>query len=288
MLTEDMANFQKDWNAALFAVRKDRPRIIDNYYSGKVRNNSFRGELFVLRKKLLAERYTGKKEFFRLLYIGMCDYFMGKYRYAYQFIQMAQDMKICDEFLPLIMMIKDRSTRLQRVLLIVAYDNVDGYNFRRLEKVDRNINVEVLSSYVNIEKMLQSWNHFDQVYLLGHGADETTDGKNYILIGNKEFTPEHLLNYLKDGANNVPSALGIFSCGNGFNHSAIRSKLDFFMTDNQSSVPEFVEMFFNGFLTEYFNSFRISSAFTMGKLATVFRAGSDPTVELYARDFRVQ
>ena len=63
---------------------------------------------------------------------------------------------------------------------------------------------------------------------------------------------------------------------------------DFFMTDNQSSVPEFVEMFFNGFLTEYFNSFRISSAFTMGKLATVFRAGSDPTVELYARDFRVQ
>jgi hypothetical protein len=64
---------------------------------------------------------------------------------------------------------------------------------------------------------------------------------------------------------------------------AIKNHFDFFITDHESSVPMFAEMFLYGYLVEYYRDHRVQHAFESGRLATLFRAKSDPTYKMYVR-----
>jgi len=60
------------------------------------------------------------------------------------------------------------------------------------------------------------------------------------------------------------------------------------MTDRESSVPVFAEMFLYGYLSGYYRDHNILQAFRNGRLATIFRAKSDPTYEIYIRGVTLQ
>jgi hypothetical protein len=281
----------KDLNEFLRARQDHFPEVILDFYRNEKRlpYYSFRGELYYLRKKLLAERlkhYPPEREFYRLLFIALCDYYLGAYRYAARFLDMALALGAEQHLYPLVMEIKYSITRLGRTMVIVSLEDHVARNFLRLEDVDRRITVNIFSEYAHPAEMVAGWRGYDQVFLIGHGEESTGDHAGNVLIGNVEFSPEHLAGHVTSGAR-LPAVLGIFSCGNGFGDTPAKRHLDYYLTDTYSSVDEFLEMFLNGYLTEYYHSYSIPAAFQKGKLATVFRAVVDPSIVIYSRGIRL-
>ena len=251
---------------------------------------SFRGELYHLRKKLLAERakhYPPEREFYRLLFIAICDYHLGANKYAVQFLDMALALDTGHQLYPLIMQIKYSVVRLARTLVVVSLEDELAYNFRRLEEIDRRIEVDIFPDYANPEDLAKRWKGFNQVFLVGHG-EEASDGKDgLIVLGDLELAPGDLEDLFSD-KQALPAVFGVFSCGNSFERPSTSNRIDYYLTDTFSSVPEFLEMFLAGYLTEYCRSYDIGLAFQKGKLATLFRADSNPSYVLYSRGILVQ
>ncbi len=281
----------KDLNDLLRKHQDRFPEVILEFYRSEKRlpYYSFRGELYYLRKKLLAERqkdYPQDREFYRLLFIALCDYYLGAYRYAVKFLDMALKLDVEHHLYPLLMEIKYSVTRLDKTLVIVSLEDHVARNFLRMEDIDKRITVNIFSEYPHPADMLADWSGYQQVFLIGHGEESTDGHAGNVLIGSVEFSPDQLAEHVVSGVH-LPAVLGVFSCGNGFGDTPAKQHLDYYLTDTYSSVDEFLEMFLTGYLSEYYHSYNITAAFHKGKLATLFRAVVDPSIVMYSRGIRL-
>lgn len=258
------------------------PEPVNDYYRG-ITQYSFTGELVKLRNKLKKVKYKGKKEYIRILFIGLCNYYLGNYRQSVYDLKSIKNPRLIKNLYPLIIQIISNYRKSKiRILIIVSYDNRSNYNFRKLKKYG-NTRVYLISDLGSFEKLIDVWDNYDQVFLFGHGEESQNGSRkgNYIVIGKTKLTPSRLETYFKTGILKCPDVLGIFSCGNGFNKPNIYNRVNYFITDNESSVPEFAEMFITGYLADFFYNWNVINAFRRGTLATVFRAVHDPTLEIF-------
>jgi hypothetical protein len=250
-------------------------------------DESFYEKVILLEERLIAYgASTNAQEYFKQVFLGLCHYFMGRKSYL-ACLEKAEAIGLYPEFLPLIVQLKYEIKRAERTLIIVSYDDALNRHVTKLKRINEHISVIPAAIPFDIEDMLRSWNKYDQVFLLGHGEDKTDTYEGHITLGDKVLTPSMLISYIL--ANPLhPRILGIFSCGEAFNTAEIKSHFDFFMTDRESSVPVFAEMFLYGYLQEYYQRYKMDRAFQCGKLATIFRAKSDPTYEIYLRGVTLQ
>ena len=200
---------------------------------------------------------------------------------------MAADTGLFPEFLPHIIPIVQQSKRSDRILIIVSYEDEINAAFKKLSDIHDNISVVVADDDFNPEAILKSWCTYDQVFIAGHGEDKSETYEGHIRLGRQLLMPGMIATAVKTQAGH-PSVLGIFNCGEAFYTMESRSQFDYFMADHQSSVPRFVEMFLYGYLLTYFKSYNVLEAFKAGRMATIFRAKSDPTYQLFTRGVKLQ
>lgn len=244
--------------------------------------DSFQENIVLLEDRLSHVLETGPESaYFKSLFLGLCHYFLGRKSYVAH-LERAQVTGLFPEFLPLIIQLIYENKKAERILVIVSYDEALNRHIKKLGRLSTHITIKTPDAAFDPEEMLRTWNTYDQVFLLGHGEDQDDAYQGHIRLGGTILTPASLLAYLESNPLH-PKILGLFACGNGFNTMAIKNHFDFFITDHESSVPMFAEMFLYGYLVEYYRDHRVQHAFESGRLATLFRAKSDPTYKMYVR-----
>ena len=248
---------------------------------------SFQENVIALEDQL--STYSGttvESDYFKWLFLGLCHYFLGRKSYVAH-LERAQGTGLYPQFLPLIVQLIYEIKKADRILILVSYDEALNRHIKKLSRLSTHITIRTPDAAIAPEDMMRTWNTYDQVFLLGHGEDMRDGYEGHIKLGGTNLTPSSLLAYLESNPLH-PKVLGLFACGNGFNTMPIKHHFDFFMTDHESSVPIFAEMFLYGYLVEYFRNHRVQHAFESGKLATLFRAKSDPTYKMYVRGVKLQ
>lgn len=203
------------------------------------------------------------------------------------YLERAADTGLFPEFLPLIIQLQQEQSRIERVLVIISFDDAVNTHFKDLGNIHDAITVLVADDNFDPDAILKSWGAFDQVFIAGHGEDRSETYEGHIRLGNKILTPVMITNAVDAHAVH-PSVLGIFTCGEAFYAMEARSRFDYFIADHQSSVSRFIEMFLYGYLMTYFQSYNVLHAFQAGRLATIFKAKSDPTYKIFARGVKLQ
>jgi hypothetical protein len=247
---------------------------------------------FVQKLILLEERlstYTSSlpiQYYFKSLFMGLCQYYLQRSTYE-GYLEQAQATGLFPEILPTLLPSIDRQVLAERTLVIVSFDDQLNKHYTKLQDIHQHVKVIVAGASFEPESIFQWWNTFDQVFLAGHGEDQSASYEGHIRLGKKILTPGMITKAVKANSNH-PSILGIFTCGDAFYSMDIKRKFDFFIADHQSSVPQFIEMFLYGYLTDYYRSYSVLQAFQRGRVATIFSAKSDPTYELFASGINVK
>jgi len=257
------------------------PQPVLDFYQ-RTPPESFQENIVLLEDQL--SHYSGAtaaSDYFKWLFLGLCHYFLGRKSYVAH-LERAQGTSLYPQFLPLIIQLIYENKKADRILIIVSYDEALNRHIKKLSRLNTHITIKIPDESFDQEEMLRTWNTYDQVFLLGHGEDQHEAYEGHIKLGSTMLTPSALLAYLESNPLH-PKILGLFACGSGFNTMAIKNHFDFFITDHESSVPMFAEMFLYGYLVQYYRDHRIPHAFESGRLATFFRAKSDPTYKMYVR-----
>jgi hypothetical protein len=248
---------------------------------------SFQENIVDLEDQL--SRYSGtttESDYFKWLFLGLCYYFIGRKSYVAH-LERAQGTGLYPEFLPLIIQLIYENKKAERILVIVSYDEALNRHIRKLSRLNTHITIKTPEAGFDTEEMFRTWNTYDQVFLIGHGEDRHAGYEGHIKLGDTVLTPTGLLAYLESNPLH-PKILGVFACGSAFHTTALKNHFDFFITDHESSVPMFAEMFLYGYLVEYYRDHHVQHAFESGRLATLFRAKSDPTYKMYVRGVTLQ
>ena len=277
---------QFNLHAEIHRHAADIPEPVKNFYSDAL-NQSFQDEINRLEEGLV--RYTGDtpaKNYFKWLFLGLCHYLLGRKSYV-GLLEQAEATAFYPDLLPLIVKLKYETKKAERILVVVALDEHLNRHINRLGRHFPHVKIIVAGAGFDISDLLRTWNKYDQIFLLGHGEDKSDAYEGHISLGDQALTPSILLRYVR--ANPLhPKIIGIFCCGGAFHDPEIHSHFDFFMMDRESSVAIFIEMFLNGYLLGYYRSGNVINAFNHGRFATLFRAKSDPTYEIYVRGVTLQ
>lgn len=203
------------------------------------------------------------------------------------YLEMAADTGLYPQFLPQIIPLVHEQSRVERILVIVSFDVALNVHLEQLSSIHDAISVLVAEDDFEPAAMLKSWGAYDQVFIAGHGEDKSDTYEGHIRLGNKLLTPGMITDAANANPEN-PTVLGIFTCGEAFYAMEARSQFDYFIADHQSSVSRFVEMFLYGYLITYFKTYNVLHAFRAGRLATIFKAKSDPTYKVFTRGVKLQ
>ncbi|MBP6680221.1 MAG: hypothetical protein KA166_03460 [Saprospiraceae bacterium] len=249
---------------------------------------SFVENLIILNDKLIS--YTPEdsaRQYFKYFFHGLCQYYLQKQTYV-TWLAKASDLRLFPELLPgFIHNIPTPKKRFERILVIISFDDALNVHFKQLHSIHDAITVIVADDDFEPAAMLKSWGAYDQVFIAGHGENRSETYEGHVRLGNKLLMPGMIADAINAHQEN-PAVLGVFTCGEAFYTMESRSQFDYFIADHQSSVPSFVEMFLYGYLLTYFNSYNVLQAFQAGRLATIFRAKSDPTYKIFTRGVKLQ
>jgi len=264
----------------------DIPKPVTAFY----RNGpyqSFQDEIARLEEGLI--QYNGDtpaRNYFKWLFLGLCHYLLGRKSYV-AYLERAEETAFFPALLPLIVRLKYETKKAGRILVVVSLDEQINPHIQKLERLHPQLKVIIAGAGFEISDLLRTWNKYDQVFLLGHGEDRGEGYEGHITLGGQVMTPSMLKDHIRSNPLH-PKIMGICCCGMAFDDPEIKSQFDFFMMDRESSVAIFVEMFINGYLLEYYRSYNVLDGFRNGRLATIFRAKSDPTYEIYLRGITLQ
>lgn len=259
--------------------------VIDFYRSTE--DFPFKEKLRVLDQRLSAYTpHLPAQYYFKYLFQGICQYYLQKPSYL-TCLDMAADTGMFPEFLPHTIPIVHQPGRTDRILVIVSFEDQLNVHFKQLCNLHDGITVLVADADFEPTTMLKSWGAYDQVFIAGHGENRSKTYEGHVRLGNKLLKPGMIAEAINVNQEN-PSVLGIFTCGEAFYAMESRSQFDYFIADHQSSVPRFVEMFLYGYLFSYFKSYNVLQAFQAGRLATIFKAKSDPTYKIFTRGVKLQ
>ncbi len=277
---------QTHLHAELYKHADALPGPVKDFYKG-TRESSFKDNLLRLDKGLSTyTTHQPAQHYFKFLFQGICQYYLQNPSYRMH-LEMAADTGIYPKFLPLLIPLVDEQTRIERILVVVSFDNQINSHFKQLCNIHEGITVMAAGEDFEPSAMLKSWRVYDQVFIAGHGEDKSDTYEGHIRLGNKLLTPGMIADVVN--AKKVkPTVLGIFTCGETFYAMEPRSHFDYFIADHQSSVPRFVEMFLYGYLLTYFKSYNVLEAFKAGRMATIFQAKSDPTYQIFTRGVKLQ
>ncbi len=226
------------------------------------------------------------QHFFKYLFQGICQYYLQKPSYI-MCLEMARATDLFPQFLPHIIPLIHKQRRVERILVIVSFDDAVNIHFKDLGSIHDAITVIAADDDFEPEALLKLWGAYDQVFIAGHGENKSETYEGHVRLGAKILTPQ-MITHAIDSGGKYPSVLGIFTCGEAFYAMETKSYFDFFIADYQSSVSRFVEMFLFGYLLTYFKSYNVLQAFKAGRLATIFKAKSDPTYQIFTRGVKLQ
>lgn len=248
---------------------------------------SFQDEIIRLEEGLI--HYNGDtpaRNYFKWLFLGLCHYLFGRKSYV-AYLERAEETAFFPSFLPLIVRLKYEAKKAGRILVVVSLGEQINRHIQKLERLHPHLKVVIAGAGFEISDLLRTWNKYDQVFLLGHGEDRSDGYEGHITLGPQVLTPSMLKEHIRSNPLH-PKIIGICCCGMAFDDPDIKSHFDFFIMDMESSVAIFVEMFINGYLLEYYRSYNVIDGFHHGRLATLFRAKSDPTYEICLRGITLQ
>lgn len=264
----------------------DLPEPVAAFYR-TVPYHSFRDEITRLEEGL--NQYSGDnpaRNYFKWLFLGLCHYLLGRKSYV-AWLERAEEAASFPAFLPLIVRLKYETKKAGRILVVVSLGEQINGHIQKLERLHPQLKVIIAGAGFDISDLLRTWNKYEQVFLLAHGEDRSDGYEGHITLGEQVLTPSMLKAHIRSNPLH-PKIMGIFCCGMAYDDPEIRSHFDFFMMDRESSVAIFVDMFINGYLHEYYRSYNVLAGFRNGRLATIFRAKSDPTFEIYLRGITLQ
>lgn len=277
---------QTHLHAEIYRHADALPDPVIDFYRG-TQDYPFKEKLRVLDQRLSTyTTHLPAQHYFKYLFQGICQYYLEKPSYG-SHLQKAAETGLFPEFLPHIIPLVHEQTRIERILVIVSFDDVLNVHFKQLSSIHDAITVLVADDDFEPATMVKSWGEYDQVFIAGHGEDKSETYEGHIRLGKQLLVPGMIADAMN--ANEVnPSVLGIFTCGEAFYAMEARSRFDYFIADHQSSVSRFVEMFLYGYLMTYFKSLNVLHAFQAGRLATIFKAKSDPTYKIFTRGVKLQ
>lgn len=273
-------------HAEIYKHADDIPEPVAAFYRNAP-HHSFQDEINRLEEGL--NQYTGDtpaRNYFKWLFLGLCHYLLGRKSYV-ACLERAEEAAFFPAFLPLIVKLKYETKRAERILVVVSLTEEINRHIQKLERLHPNLKVVIAGAGFDISDLLHSWNKYEQVFLLAHGEDRSDGYEGHITLGEQVMTPSMLKDHIRSNPLH-PKIMGILCCGMAFDDPEIKSQFDFLMMDQESSVAIFVEMFINGYLLEYYRSYNVIDGFHHGRLATIFRAKSDPTYEIYLRGITLQ
>lgn len=273
-------------HAEIYKHADDIPGPVADFYRNAPQL-SFQDEITRLEEGLMQYRGdTPARNYFKWLFLGLCHYLLGRKSYV-AYLERAEETAFFPAFLPLIVKLKYETKRAERILVVVALGDQINRNIQKQERLHSHLKVVIAGAGFDISDLLRTWNKYDQVFLLGHGEDRSDGYEGHITLGAQVLTPSMLKEHIR--ANPLhPKIIGICCCGMAFDDPDIKRHFDFFIMDMESSVAIFVEMFINGYLLEYYRSYNVIDGFQHGRLATLFRAKSDPTYEICLRGITLQ
>ena len=275
-----------DIHAVIHTYAASLPDPVMNFNKTS-QGQSLHEKLLALEAGLLAyPAHLPEHHYFKYLFLGLCQYYLQKPSYVTYFNE-ATGTGLFPELLPFVMPLVNEQTIAERILVIISFDREQNARFKQLSDIHDNITVMVATDDFDSHAMLKSWGTYDQVFIAGHGEDKSETYEGHIRLGSKLLTPGMIADAVKTGTP-LPTVLGIFTCGEAFYAMEARHQFDFFITDHQSSVTSFVEMFLYGYLIDYYRYHNIPHAFQAGRLATIFQAKSDPTYKIFARGVKLQ
>lgn len=275
-----------DIHAVIHGYAASLPDPVIDFYKAR-KDRSFREKLITLETGLLeCPAHLPEQHYFKYLFLGLCHYYLQKPSYV-SYLKRATTTGLFPELLPMVMSLVHEQTIAERILVIISFDPEENIRFEDLRSIHTNITVVVAADDFDPIAMLKSWGTYDQVFIAGHGEHKSETYEGHVRLGRKLLKPGMIADtVMADAA--LPTVLGIFTCGEAFYSMEARDHFDFFITDHQSSVTSFVEMFLYGYLIDYSRYHNIPHAFQAGRRATIFQAKSDPTFKIFARGVKLQ
>lgn len=277
---------QTHLHAELYRHAEALPDPVVDFYTG-TKDYPFKEKLLILDQRLSTyTTHLPAQHYFKYLFQGFCQYYLQKPSYK-AYLEMAAEVGLFPEFLPQIIPLVNDQSRSVRILVIVSFDDALNVHFKQLQCIHEAITVIVADDDFQPAAMLKSWGVYDQVFIAGHGEDKSETYEGHVKLGNKLLMPGMIAEAMNANAAH-PSVLGLFTCGEAFYAMEAKNHFEFFMADHQSSVSRFVEMFLYGYLITYFKTYDVFHAFQAGRLATIFKAKSDPTYKIFTRGVKLQ
>ncbi len=261
------------------------PKELQQYYKfvGKP-GNTLEADIYRLKSLLLKYRNRDRKEEINTaIFLAIIGYYIGHYRLTLYFIRQLEAESLEPVLKQLLLELKYNIRILDKVLVITSEDatymtslrKVASYANRKMPGKRKKL-VILKAKNLTFRKLAHYFKSYEQVFLVGHGDDRV------ISLGKKEIGLPDIASLLQ-GQFDKPNVVGIFSCGNAFRDPSIWEHVDFFMTDNQQSVPVFAEMFLYGYLRNFYNFFSVQRAYDAGNLLPTIRAVNALSIELYAK-----
>ena len=236
-------------------------------------------ELYDLRNKLRSRKCRIEckikgNEKYRKLFLSLVQFYLYDYRSSKYYLKSIEKYEWNNEIQSLLLAIKYKMIKLEKVLFLISDDYSDKVEFYSLKrKYKKFIQIKNISKY-SAESFKRAVMKFEQIFIFGHGSEKAT------YLGSTPLTPRFLEKILKI-QNKKIGVLGIFSCQEKFNVDLIQCNVDYFITDRIQGVGVFCEMFAYGYFRNYFKTYSIIESFEMGKVVPVFRAVASPGFELY-------
>ena len=275
-----------DIHAVMHAYAESLPDPVIDFYKAR-QEYSFQEKLINLEAGLLTcPVHLPEQHYFKYLFLGLCQYYLQKPSYV-NYLNQATRIGLFPEMLPIVLSLVHEQTIAERILVIISFDSERNIRFEQLREIHNNITVVVATDDFDPLEMLKSWGTYDQVFIAGHGEHKSETYEGHVRLGSRLLKPGMIADALMTDAA-PPTVLGIFTCGEAFYAMEARHHFDYFITDHQSSVTSFVEMFLYGYLIDYYKYHIIPHAFQAGRFATIFQAKSDPTFKIFARGVKLQ
>lgn len=274
---------------------KDIPESVQEFV-GRLRGRyTFFDDLYNFKRGLQKiSPTTSAESYYCNLFLGIVYYYLvdekpGNKGIALKCIQKAiaetrnhiTDSEKQSLVLRMLVSVKHRLTRLDRIVFLID-SNYDGEV--SFESVRRHYGKYVTSVWVSkfdeskFDRALRTYN---QLFIFAHGDETGT------FLGEKQIEPDWLIDKL-NYPDKCVDVLGLFSCQENLSESQVRNKVDYFLTDSYLSNAHINEMFTYGYIQNYVKSHIVVDSFDIGRLGPIFRANSNPGLELYEGGTRIR
>ena len=177
--------------------------------------------------------------------------------------------------------VKHRLTRLDRILFLIDTNYEKEVFFESVRRHYDKFVTSVWLSNFDDRKFERAICTYNQLFIFAHGDETET------FLGKKLIQPEWMIANLQHPEKCV-EVLGLFSCQENLSNSLIMDNVDYFLTDSILSNAHINEMFAYGYVQNYVRSHRVVDSFDIARIGPIFRANSNPRLELFEGGTRIR